>query len=49
MYQKLIWNRVNVHQTVNTIVWAKNELAVKQVAESKFGVGNVLNGTGGTD
>ena len=49
MYKYLTWARVNAHQTVNTIVWADNDWAAKQIAEVQFGVGNVLNYTRASD
>lgn len=45
MYQYAIWARINQTQTVNTIVFADNDYAAKQIAEAQFGVGNVLNYT----
>lgn len=45
MYKYAIWARVNPTQTVNTFVWADNDLAAKQIAEAQFGVGNVLGYT----
>ena len=43
MYKYAIWARINQSQTVNTIVYAENEYAAKQIAEAQFGIGNVLN------
>ncbi len=43
MYKYRIWARVNPYQTVNTFVWADNDLDAKLIAEAQFGVGNVLN------
>ena len=45
MYQYAIWARISQTQTVNTIVFAENDYAAKQIAEAQFGVGNVLNYT----
>lgn len=45
MYQYAILARINQIQTVNTIVYAENDYAAKQIAEAQFGVGNVLNYT----
>jgi hypothetical protein len=45
MYKFAIWARINQTQTVNTFVWADNALDAKMIAESQFGVGNVLNYT----
>jgi hypothetical protein len=43
MYKYAIWARINQYQTVNTIVWADDDWSAKQIAESQFGSGNVLN------
>jgi hypothetical protein len=43
MYKYAIWARVNQLQTVNTVVWANDDWSAKQIAESQFGVGMVLN------
>lgn len=45
MYKYKIWARINPYQTVDTYVWASNDLQAKMVAEAQFGVGNVLNYT----
>ena len=45
MYRYLIWARINAYQTVNTYVWAENDFQAKAIAESQFGIGNVLNYT----
>jgi hypothetical protein len=45
MFKYLIWARINAYQTVNTVVWADNDFAAKQIAEAQFGIGNVLNYT----
>ena len=49
MKKYLIWARINAYQTVNTIVWAENDLAAKQIAEAQFGIGNVLHYTEAND
>ncbi len=43
MYKYAVWVRINQLQTVNTFVWADNDYAAKQIAESQYGHGNVLN------
>lgn len=43
MKKYLLWIRLNPYQTANTYVMAKNDLEAKQLGESMFGVGNVLN------
>jgi hypothetical protein len=43
MYKYAIWVRIGQSQTVNTIVYAENDHAAKQIAEAQFGIGNVLN------
>lgn len=45
MNKYLIWVRINAYQTANTIVYAENALASKQLAEAQYGVGMVLNYT----
>ena len=45
MNKYLIWVRINALQTANTIVYAENALAAKQLAEAQYGVGMVLNYT----
>ena len=45
MNRYLIWVRINAYQTANTIVYAENALAAKQLAEAQYGVGSVLNYT----
>jgi hypothetical protein len=45
MNRYLIWVRVSEYQTAKTIVYAENSLAAKQLAESQYGVGMVLNFT----
>ena len=43
MYKYAIWARINAYQTDNTVVWAGDDYQAKRIAESQFGVGNVLN------
>jgi hypothetical protein len=45
MYKYKLWVRINEFQTVNTIVYAENDLAAKMLGEAQYGVGNVLNYT----
>ena len=45
MYRYKLWVRINEFQTVNTIVYAENDLAAKMLGEAQYGVGNVLNYT----
>ena len=45
MYKYNIWARVNQYQTVNTIIFASNDIQAKQIAEAQFCVGNVLGYT----
>ena len=45
MNKYLIWVRINAYQTANTIVYADNAFAAKQLAEAQYGVGMVLNYT----
>ena len=45
MSRYLIWVRINAYQTANTIVYAKNAWAAKQLAEAQYGIGSVLNYT----
>lgn len=49
MYKYLIWARINQLQTINTYVWANDDLQAKQIAEAQFGTGNVLNWTRASD
>jgi hypothetical protein len=42
MHKYLVWVRINAYQTLNTYVWADNDLAAKMAAEAQYGVGNVL-------
>jgi hypothetical protein len=41
----MIWVRINAYQTANTIVYADNAFAAKQLAEAQYGVCMVLNYT----
>jgi hypothetical protein len=43
MYKYQLWVRINQTQTANTIVFADNDYVAKQLGESQYGVGNVLN------
>jgi len=45
MKQYRLWVRINTLQTANTIVYAENAYTAKQLGESMYGVGNVLNYT----
>ena len=45
MSRYLLWVRISTTQTANTIVFAENALAAKQLGEAQYGVGNVLNYT----
>ena len=45
MNKYLLWVRINPYQTANTVVYADNALAAKQLAEAQYGVGMVLNYT----
>lgn len=45
MYKYLVWARINELQTINTYVWASDDVQAKQIAEAQFGVGNILNWT----
>lgn len=43
MSRFLLWVRISTTQTANTIVFAENALAAKQLGEAQYGVDNVLN------
>ena len=43
MRRYVLWVRITASQTVNTIVFAENELAAKQLGEAQYGIGNVLS------
>jgi hypothetical protein len=46
MYQYNLWIRLpNGLSTANTIIYADNDYAARQLGESMYGVGNVLNYT----
>ena len=45
MNKYLIWVRINLYQTANTVIYAENAWAAKQLAEAQYGVGKVLNYT----
>lgn len=42
MKQYSLWVRINQTQTANTIVYAENAYAAKQLGEHMYGAGNVL-------
>jgi len=43
MKQYRLWVRINQTQTANTIVFADNDYAARQLGEAQYGVGNVLS------
>jgi hypothetical protein len=43
MRKYIAWDSVKAYQTKITIVWAKNDCAAQQMAESQFGFVNVLS------
>ena len=43
MYQYTVWIRLNAYQTANVVVNADNDLQAKMIAETQYGIGNVLN------
>lgn len=45
MYQYQLWVRINATQTTNTVVYADGDYQARQLGESMFGAGNVLNYT----
>lgn len=45
MKQYRLWVRISQTQTANTIVYADNAYMAKQLGETQYGVGNVLNYT----
>ena len=45
MSRYLLWVRISTTQTANTIVFAENALAAKQLGEAQYGIGNVLSYT----
>ena len=45
MKQYRLWVRINQTQTANTIVYAENAFAAKQLGEAQYGIGNVLGYT----
>jgi hypothetical protein len=45
MYQYQLWVRLNETQTANTVVYAENDYAAKQLGEAQYGAGNVLGYT----
>lgn len=40
-----LWVRINAYQIANTLVYADNAYKAKQLGETQYGVGNVLNYT----
>ncbi len=49
MRRYVLWVRVSATQTANTVVFAENELAAKQLGEAQYGIGNVLSYTEASD
>lgn len=45
MKQYKLWVRINSSQTAFTLIYADNGYIAKQLGESMYGVGNVLNYT----
>lgn len=45
MHKYQLWVRINQLQTANTIVYADNDYAAKQLGEAQYGHGNVLSYT----
>jgi hypothetical protein len=45
MHKYQLWVRINEYQTANTIVYAENDWAAKQLGEAQYGVGNILSYT----
>jgi hypothetical protein len=45
MKQYRLWVRINQTQAANTIVFADNDYAARQLGEAQYGVGNVLGYT----
>ena len=45
MYKYSLWVRINSLQTANTVVFADNDWAAKQLGEAQYGAGNVLGYT----
>jgi hypothetical protein len=45
MKQYNLWVRINQMQTANTIVYAENAFAAKQLGEAQYDVGSVLGYT----
>lgn len=43
MNRYTVWIRLNQYQTANVVVSADNDWQAKLIAESMYGVGNVLN------
>lgn len=45
MYKYTLWVRTSETTTANTIVFAENDYAAKQIGEAQYGVGNILGYT----
>ena len=45
MHKYQLWVRINQTQTANTIIYADNDYAAKQLGEAQYGYGNVLGYT----
>jgi hypothetical protein len=45
MYKYQLWVRTSETTTANTIVFAENDYAAKQLGEAQYGVGNILSYT----
>ena len=42
MYKYSVLIRITNGTSINTFVWADNDLAARLIAEAQFGVGNVI-------
>lgn len=42
MYKYQLWVKTSQTTTANTIVFAENDYAAKQLGEAQYGVGNIL-------
>lgn len=45
MFRYQLWVRTSQTTTANTIVFADNDYAAKQLGEAQYGIGNVLGYT----
>ena len=45
MFRYQLWVRTSQTTTANTIVFAENDYAAKQLGEAQYGIGNVLGYT----